>query len=153
MVFVVFVSGRWLVEVRFPELKKPVGNMYTDLLTRIKNAQAVNKVSLKVPFSNNDMKIVELLTRNGYLAGAEKKGRMPKRVIDITLKYDENERGAINGVKFISVPSRRIYCGYSTLRLVKNGFGASFVSTSKGIMTNRQARREKVGGQILFEIW
>jgi len=127
--------------------------MYTDLLTRIKNAQAVNKESLKVPFSNNDMKIAELLTRNGYLAGAEKKGRMPKRVINITLKYDENERGAISGVKFISIPSRRIYTGYSTLRLVKNGFGTALVSTSKGIMTNRQARKEKVGGQILFEIW
>jgi small subunit ribosomal protein S8 len=127
--------------------------MYTDLLTRIKNAQAVKKESLKVPFSNNDMKIAELLAKNGYLTSVEKKGRMPKRIIDITLKYDDNDRGAISGVKFVSVPSRRIYCGYNTLRLVKNGFGTALVSTSKGIMTNRQARKEKVGGQILFEIW
>ncbi len=126
--------------------------MYTDLLTKIKNAQAVKKESMKVPFSNMDMVIVELLAKYGYIDSAVRKGRSPKRVIEIKLKYND-DRGAISGVKFLSVPSRRLYAKSSNLYSTKQGYGLGFISTPKGIMTNKEARKQNVGGQLLFEIW
>ena len=126
--------------------------MYIDLLTKIRNAQGAKKESLKVPYSNMDMAVTELLAKRGYLESAVKKGRMPKRIIEIKLKYQDN-RGVINGVKFLSVPSRRLYVGARTLRPVKQGYGLGVVTTPKGLMTNEEARKAKVGGQLLFEIW
>ncbi|HEY4475306.1 MAG TPA: 30S ribosomal protein S8 [Candidatus Paceibacterota bacterium] len=126
--------------------------MYTDLLTRIKNSQAAKMEYVKVPFSNADFAIAELLAKRGYLESAAKKGRMPKRVIEIKLKYPDG-KGAITGVKFKSKSSRRLYLGYRDLRPVKNSYGDSVISTSKGIMTGKEARKQKLGGEILFEIW
>jgi small subunit ribosomal protein S8 len=126
--------------------------MYTDLLVKIKNAQGAKNESLKVPYNNMDMAIAELLAKKGYIESVVKKGRMPKRVIEIRWKYNEG-RGAINGTKFLSVPSRRLYVGSKNLRPVKQGYGLGVVTTSKGVMTNEEARRAKVGGQLLFEIW
>ena len=124
--------------------------MYTDLLTRIKNAQQARLEITKVPFSNIDMTIAELLVRHNYIESAAKKGRMPKRMIEIKLKY-KDKQGAINGIKFLSKPSRRLYAGYKDLKPVKQGYGISVISTSKGIMTNKEARKMKVGGGLLFE--
>lgn len=126
--------------------------MYIDLLTKIKNAQQAGKESLKVPYTKMDMKIAELLAANKFIAAAEKKGRMPKRIIEIELKYD-NGQGAISGIKLISKPSRRLYSGYRNLKPVKHGYGLGVISTPKGIMTTTEARKSKVGGQLLFEIW
>ena len=126
--------------------------MYTDLLTRIHNAQRAKKQSVKVPFSNMDFAVAEILATKGFVAAANKKGRLPKRIIEVDLKY-ENGRGAITGIKFLSVPSRRLYAGFKDLRSVRQGFGVAIVSTPRGIMTSSQARKQKVGGQLLFEIW
>ena len=126
--------------------------MYTDLLTKIKNAQQARKLSLKVPFSNMDMEVLDILVKRGFITAANKKGRMPKRVIEIDLKYS-GEQGAISDIKFVSVPSRRIYAGYQDLRKIRQGYGTALISTSKGIMTIDEARKAKVGGQVLFEIW
>ena len=125
---------------------------YIDLLTRIKNAQMAKKESLKVPFSNNDMVVAELLEKRGFVKGVEKKGRMPKRVIYIKLKYKDGA-GFINGIKFFSKPSRRLYSGYHHLKNSKHGYGTGVISTPKGIMTTYEARQQKVGGELLFEIW
>lgn len=130
-----------------------MNTMYLDLLTRIQNAQKVRKDIIKVPYANLDFTVAELLAKNNYLDSVAKKGRMPKRVLEIKLKYDANGKGAINGVKFISKPSRRIYSGYAPLRPVKQGYGLGVISTSKGVFTTKEARKEKVGGQLLFEIW
>jgi small subunit ribosomal protein S8 len=127
--------------------------MYLDLLIQIKNAQQAKKDSLKVPYSNLDFAIAELLAKHNYLDSVAKKGRMPKRIIEIKPKYDQKGQGAINGLKILSKPSRQLYVGYKELRPVKQGYGLSVVSTSKGIMTGKDARKEKVGGQVLFEIW
>ena len=126
--------------------------MYIDLLTQIKNAQAVKKESLKVPYTKNDERILEILTSRKYIAGYDKKGRAPKRVLSIDLKYEDGV-GAIEGVRFVSRPSIHIYKGCDEIRPVKNGRGLAIVSTPKGIMTGEQARKEKVGGEIFFEIW
>ncbi|PIR87071.1 MAG: 30S ribosomal protein S8 [Candidatus Harrisonbacteria bacterium CG10_big_fil_rev_8_21_14_0_10_49_15] len=128
--------------------------MYTDLLIRIKNAQQAKKLSLKMPYSRMDMTIAEQLVSHGFIKSANKKGRMPKRAIEIELKYDESgEVGAITDVRFLSKPSRRLYSGYRELKPVKQGYGLAMVSTPNGVMTANQARKEKIGGQLLFEIW
>ncbi len=126
--------------------------MYTDLLTKIHNAQRAKKPSLKVAYSNMDMAIAEILAATGFVLSAAKKGRAPKRIIEIELKYN-GEQGAISNIKFLSLPSRRLYAGYKEMRSVRQGFGVAVVSTPNGIMTSRQARKQKVGGQLLFEIW
>lgn len=126
--------------------------MYIDLLTKVKNAQAVKAETLKTPFSNMDLIVAEMLVKNGYLDSVVKKGRMPKRIIEIKLKYEKGV-GAISGIKIISKPSRRLYSKSARLRPVKQGYGTGFVSTSKGIMSNQEARKQNLGGQLLFEIW
>ncbi|MDP2695883.1 MAG: 30S ribosomal protein S8 [bacterium] len=126
--------------------------MYTDLLTKIKNAQQAEKEKLKVPYNKMDSFIADILVKEGYIESASKKGRLPKRILDIKLKYQDG-KGVINGVKFVSKPSRRIYAGYHDLRAVKQGYGSGLISTSKGIMTIAEARKAKLGGELLFQIW
>ena len=142
--------------MKFQELRNPVGRniyiMYTDLLTKIHNAQRAKKQSLKVQFSGMDLAIAEILVATGFIEAATKKGRLPKRIIEIEPKY-ENGVGAITGMKFLSVPSRRIYTGYKELRPVRQGYGLAVISTPQGILTAQQARKSKIGGQLLFEIW
>lgn len=126
--------------------------MYTGLLAQIKNAQAVKKEGLKVIYSKQAEKILEILVGGKYIEKFEKKGRGAKKNLAIYLKYDGGQ-GVISGTKFISKPSRRIYLGYKEIRPVKSGYGMLVVSTSKGIMTGKEARKMKLGGEALFEIW
>lgn len=126
--------------------------MYTNLLTQLKNAQAVKKENIKVFHSKADEKIAEILAANDYLEKFEKKGRGAKKILDIKLKYADGD-GAIGGFKFISKPSRRIYLGYNEIRPVRQGYGLMVISTPKGIMTGKEAKKLKVGGEALFQIW
>lgn len=126
--------------------------MYINLLTQLKNAQAVKKDAVKMPYSKNKEKILDILAAQKYVAEFEKKGRNPKRILNIKLAYQDGA-GVINGIKFISTPSRHIYAGYKEIRLVKSGYGTLVVSTSRGIMTGQEARKKKLGGELLFEIW
>lgn len=126
--------------------------MLSDLLIRIKNAQKAQMESVKMPYSNMDWAVAELLAANKYVESAEKKGRMPKRIIEVHLRYVDG-KGVISGLKILSTPSRRLYFGYKELKPVRQGYGLGVVSTPKGIMTNREAQKAKVGGQLLFEIW
>lgn len=126
--------------------------MYTDLLTQLKNAQAVKKESIKVPYSKMDERILEILKENNFINDFDKKGRGVKRIIEIELKY-ETEGKAISGVKFISKPSLRLYISYKNIKQVRNGYGLLIISTPKGIITGKEARRMKVGGEMLFKIW
>jgi small subunit ribosomal protein S8 len=126
--------------------------MYTRLLTEIKNAQAVGKERIKTPYSKMDEKILEILSTNKFIAGFEKKGKNPKRYLEVLLLY-KNGTPAIRGIKFVSTPSRHIYRKYSFLRPVKQGFGIAVISTSKGLMTDKEAVKNKIGGEVLFNIW
>ncbi len=126
--------------------------MYTNLLTQIKNAQAVKKERVKTPYSAMDEKVLEILASSHFISGFEKKGRNPKKYLESTLLY-KNGSPAITEVKFVSSPSRHIYKKYSQLRTVKQGYGISVISTSKGLMTDADARKGKVGGEVLFNIW
>jgi len=122
------------------------------MLTRIKNTIMAGKRRLKVPFTKLDYAIAEALVKRGYLESAEKKGRSVKKIIDISIKYD-GEKSKINDIKFVSRPSRRIYRGYHKIRLVKQGYGDAFMTTPNGIMTGSEARKTRIGGEVLFEIW
>ena len=126
--------------------------MYTDSLTKIKNAQAVKKESVKVPYTNSDFAVGELLAKHKFIEEVSKKGRMPKRALELKLKY-KNGQGAIQGVRFLSRPSRRLYAGYKEIKPVRQGYGLLALSTPKGILDGKTAKKEKVGGQLLFEIW
>ncbi len=123
--------------------------MYIDLLTKIKNAQNAGKKSLKVPYTKNNQAVVEILENFGFLKKAETKGRSFKKIIEIQL----NPERPIHGIRFLSRPSLRRYGGYREFKRVKGGSGLMVVSTPKGILTGDKARQEKVGGELLFEIW
>lgn len=110
------------------------------------------KKSLKVSFSKMDMAVLEALVRNGYLASVEKKGRSLKRVIAIELKEDK-DGSVFSEIKLWSRPSRRMYRGYKKIRPSHQGYGSYFFSTPKGILGDAEARKQRIGGEILFEIW
>jgi len=124
----------------------------TDMLNRIVNAQAVGNLTVDLPFSNLKYQILEILEKNGLIKKIEKKGRKIDKTITITLKYEDKEP-AISGFKKISKPGQRIYCSWHEIKRVKSGFGLAVVSTSKGLMIDQEARKQKIGGEILFQIW
>lgn len=126
--------------------------MYTDTLTRIRNAQAAKITSLKVPFSTMDFAILDVLARRGFIESVEKKGRLPKRILEVKPRYIDG-LGAIRGLRFVSTPSRHISVGYRSLRRTLQGYGVNVVSTSKGIMPSEEAKKAKLGGILLFEVW
>ena len=124
----------------------------TDLLNQIRNAQAVQKTEVLVPTSKIKKEIVNLLSKEGFV-GEVKNGMKGKiKALKITLKYD-NEVPAIAGLKRVSKPGQRIYESVHEIKKVKGGFGISIVSTSKGLMTNKEARKQKLGGEIICQIW
>jgi len=127
--------------------------MYQDTLIRVKNALMRGRQKVKVPYSTFDMNILETLVKAGYIESVQRKGRGVKRVIDIKLKYEEDGTPAISGLKFVSVPSRRIYSGYKDMKDSRQRYGHYIVSTPQGIMDGYEAKKKKVGGQVLFEVW
>lgn len=126
--------------------------MYQDSLIRIKNAQAVGKEKVKVPYSGFTFNILEVLSGKKLIGAVSKKGRGVKKIIDIELLY-ENDKPVISGIKFYSKPSKRSYVSYREIRPVKQGYGLGVISTPKGVMPSLKARKEKLGGEYLFEIW
>ena len=125
---------------------------YIQLITKIKNASALHKETVRFPHSKLNESVLQVLSDMGYISSFERKGRNPKKFFDIQLAY-KNGEGKIRGVRFISTPSRRLYVGTHALRRVRQGYGTSVISTSQGIMSNKEAKTKKVGGQLLFEIW
>ena len=121
----------------------------SDFLVRLHNASMVGKESVSVPSSKMTRSLTDLLAREGYIAEADKQG---KNVIDVKLAY-KNGHPAISGVKRISKLSRRIYMGVADLKPVKRGHGLLVLSTPAGVVTGKEARLKRVGGEALFEIW
>jgi len=131
--------------------------LYINLLTQLKNAQAVKKENIKFPYSKTDEAVLKVLTENKYINGFEKKGQRSKKFLDIRLKYEKGEgaigKGVINEIKFLSKPSIHQYVGYKEIKPVKRGYGLLVISTSKGIMSGQEAKKQKLGGELLFTIW
>lgn len=120
-----------------------------DMFNRIRNAQAVSHPMVVFPFSKLKYEIAMILKKEGFIKEVEKKGRKEKRVIEITLKYPP----VISGLKRISKPGQRIYTPVKEIKKVRAGYGISIISTSKGLMTNKEARKNKIGGEIICQIW
>lgn len=126
--------------------------MYYDLLPKLKNAVMAKKDTMTVPYSKMDHAVLKSLVGAGYVKSAEKETVGRKNFIAIRLSYKEG-RAAMNDFKLTSKPSRHSYIDYRSLRAIKQGHGISVLSTSHGIVTNKEARKKKVGGEYLFEIW
>jgi len=123
-----------------------------DMLNRIRNAQVVSHQTVEVPYSNIKYAILEVFKRYGYVDKIEKVGRKNRKYIKIDLKYDAGA-GVIADMRRVSKQGQRTYSAYKELRLVKGGGGIAVLSTPKGIMSNLEARKQKVGGEILVQIW
>jgi small subunit ribosomal protein S8 len=124
----------------------------SDMLTSIKNAQAVHHPTVEVPFSNLKYEIAKILEKEKFIEKVEKKGKKAKKIIEITLKY-QDKVPAISGLKRISKPGQRIYQKVKKIKRVKGGYGIAIISTSKGLMTDKEARKQKLGGEVICEIW
>ena len=124
----------------------------SDMLTSIRNALPVKHSTVSVPFSNLKYEIAKILEKNGFVAKVEKKGKKIKKLLEITLKYDK-EAPAISGLKRISKLSQRVYKGAKEMKPVKGGYGIAIISTSKGLMTDKETRKKKLGGEVIAEIW
>ena len=126
----------------------PIANM----IIGIKNAGNAGRTSAVFPYSKIKESIAEVLKKEGFIKDAEKKtvGGKPSLIVNLLA---ENRVPKVKGVSRVSKTSKRIYKKYSDIRLVKNGYGAVILSTSKGVMSGRDARKEKLGGEVLFTIW
>ena len=124
----------------------------SDFLNQIKNAYRARKASVLIPYSKIKDQIAGVLEDKGYIAAKEKKGRKVRKFLEIKLRYDGNGPAMVH-VKRVSKPSRRLYLGKDDIRPVRQGFGISIVSTSKGIMTGDNARKSGLGGEIVAGVW
>lgn len=124
----------------------------SDMLTSIRNAQAVGHPTVSIPFSNLKFEIAKILEREKLVEKIEKKGRKARRFIELTLKYIEKQP-ATSSLKRISKPGQRIYKNFREIRPVKGGYGLAIISTSRGLMTDKEARRQRLGGEVICEIW
>ena len=123
-----------------------------DMLTRIRNANQERHETVKVPGSKMKIKIAEILKEEGFIKDITIEEDGVKKTIVITLKYNGNER-VITGLKRISKPGLRIYAKVDEVPKVLNGLGIAILSTSKGVMTDKEARAQKVGGEVIAYVW
>ena len=122
------------------------------MLNSIKNAQAVLIPQIEVDFSNLKYEIAKILERRGFVGKVTKSGKKTDKTLEIVLKY-EDKVPAISGMKRISKSGQRIYLSSQKIRSVRGGYGISVISTSKGLMTGSEARKQNLGGEIICEIW
>ena len=123
-----------------------------DMLTRIRNVLRVNKTVVEVPFSNLKYKIAKILKSEGFLGSVERLERDPRNFV-VRLLYGENMESPIRDLRRISRPGKRVYVGKDDLSRVVNSHGIAIISTSAGLMTDREARKRKIGGEVVCEIW
>lgn len=124
-----------------------------DLLTRIRNANTQKHESVEIPASNLKKAIVQILLDEGYIKSFTVTEDGKQGVIKVVLKYTEDKAPVITGLRRVSKPGLRIYSDVENLPKVMKGLGIAIISTSKGVMTDRQARKENIGGEVLAYIW
>ena len=129
-----------------------ISDVIADMLTRVRNASNAKHETVDIPASNMKKAIADILLAEGYIKGVQVIEDGKQGMIRITLKY-EGKQKVIHGLRRVSKPGLRIYSNYEDMPKVMNGLGIAIVSTSKGIMTDKAARREKVGGEILAFVW
>ncbi len=124
-----------------------------DMLTRVRNANSAGKQTVSMPTSKKLVEIARIMAQEGYIAGYEVIDGEPRATLEITLKYGEKKAKTIRGIKRISKPGLRIYAGKDELPRVMGGLGTAIISTSNGVMTDRDARKLGVGGEVVAFIW
>ena len=124
-----------------------------DFLTRIRNAIRVERPFVDMPLSKMKMRLAEVLHREGYVWGSEVMEGEPVSTLRIKLKYGPNGEHLIEHIERLSKPGRRVYVGVRELKEVRQGTGISVLSTPKGLLSNREARQQSVGGELLCQLW
>jgi len=124
----------------------------SDMIIRMKNATAVGKKVVAFPYSELKFSIATILEREGYVKNVVKKGKKVGKAIELELVYDNN-KPKLKDVKRISKFSRRVYLKVKDIKPVKNGYGRLILSTPSGLLTDKEAKEKKVGGEALFKIW
>ncbi len=130
--------------------------MYTDpisdMLTRIRNSLAARKTELVMPYSKFKHSLANVLLTEGFISGVnELPGRV--KMLQINLKYDQGGSPVITGIKRVSTPGQRIYLPVSKIPRTNGGFGVTVVSTSQGLLTDKQARKTRMGGEVVCQVW
>ena len=130
-----------------------ITDVVADMLTRIRNANSAKHESVEIPASNLKKAIAQILLDEGYIKAYDIIDDGKQGTIKVTLKYGENKQRIIQGLRRVSKPGLRIYAASADLPKVKNGLGIAIVSTSKGLMTDKAARKQNIGGEVLAFIW
>lgn len=125
----------------------------SDMLTRIRNSLLAKKPEVVLPYSNFKHNLANVLQAEGWIAKVEVKGNDTIKTLNLQLKYDNAGSPIISGIKRVSKPGQRIYSSRDQIPTVLGGIGTTIISTSKGLMTDKQARKLKVGGEIVCQIW
>ena len=129
-----------------------ISDLIADMLTRIRNANNAKHETVDIPASNMKKSIAQVLADEGYIAGYTVIDDGKQGVIRVTLKYNGKQQ-VLKGIKRVSKPGLRIYASREDLPRVMSGLGVAIISTSKGIMTDKQARKENVGGEVIAFVW
>lgn len=124
-----------------------------DMLTRIRNATNSRYQSVEMPLSKLKVSVAKVLQNEGYISNYSVIGQSPQGLLKIELKYGSNNEQVINGIRKVSKPGRRQYIKSDQIPKVMNGLGISILSTSKGLVTDKEARQHNIGGELLCEIW
>ena len=124
-----------------------------DMLTRIRNAVSIEHSQVQIPVSKVKRGLADVLKREGYIWGWEEVENNPVSQLRIDLKYGPNGEHVIQRLRRVSTPGRRVYCRARELRPVLNGLGITVVSTSHGVLSDREARQKNIGGEVLCEVW
>lgn len=130
-----------------------VNDPIADMLTRIRNANAMRSKEVEVPASKMKIELAKILKEEGYIANYKIKQNNIQDIIVLSLKYGENKERVITGLKRISKPGLRVYAKADEIPRVLSGLGIAIISTSKGVMTDKNARKESLGGEVLAYIW
>jgi small subunit ribosomal protein S8 len=130
-----------------------VNDPVADLLSRIRNAIRARHDRTQLPSSRLKVRVAEILKAEGFISDIEEAENQGRKTLTVVLKYDRNRKAAIDGLRRISRPGRRVYVKHDRIPFVTSGLGVSILSTSSGLMTDVEARRRKVGGELLCEVW
>jgi small subunit ribosomal protein S8 len=124
-----------------------------DMLTRIRNGAHARKASVDIPWSRHKEAVARVLVAEGYLADAARIEAEPRAVLRVGIRYDDDRKPVITGIERVSRPSLRVYVGSKEIPSVRRGLGVSVLSTPKGVLTDRDARKQGVGGEVLCTVW
>jgi len=130
-----------------------VTDRISDFIVRLRNAGLAGKEFVVIPYSRILDTVATVLEREGFVGNVVKRGKKLSRSLEVLVLYGDKQRPRINGIKRVSKPGRRVYLGVKDIHSPMQGYGRLIVSTPKGVISDREARRQRVGGEVLIEVW